>query len=507
MDYKEIEQLSELRGRPSLDRCVLQGLDLREAEAARGPTIAVTRRTFFLGCQLLPEDETRAARARRDLLPALRRAALRPVPLAALRLGGADEGLRRPRLRGDRRRPEDLRPLPAQQEAAFDRGRARAAAARPQPERRARRLPGDDSQAAFRRASSGSWAAIRWRATASSSARWRASPTASPVRAFSSSRAADPGAMEAGNLGAFLAPHPEAGDRRRRWRGSSFEAHAGPPVPRGYLRVAQDVVTSFAPRVGVGLGLPRLGRGERRRHEPRDPDLDLRPRAVQPVREPHREAVPEQRARRGPRHDRERRPGVRAGQGRHLPGDLHRRGAELLRRARRARSCRWRSGRAPTGPTRSPCSTTLEKLAKAGGKRFKARVRAFDDDRRDRGRSCSTRPTSSETPAWFILDVLKRRGRDRRAVPAPAGRASPPSATRSRSKLQGPGPARRGRRVSRAREARGLGLGREPALLDRARRVRRLARRGRATRHARSAPAGPRLFARRSASGASRCWR
>ena len=56
MNYAEIEAADQLRGRTSLDRCVLQGLDL-SAEAVDWAAVAVTRQTFFLGCRLRPEDE------------------------------------------------------------------------------------------------------------------------------------------------------------------------------------------------------------------------------------------------------------------------------------------------------------------------------------------------------------------------------------------------------------------------------------------------------------------
>jgi len=56
VSYTEIEATDQLGGRTSLDRCVLQGLDL-SAEAVDWTAVEVTRRTFFLGCRLRPEDE------------------------------------------------------------------------------------------------------------------------------------------------------------------------------------------------------------------------------------------------------------------------------------------------------------------------------------------------------------------------------------------------------------------------------------------------------------------
>ena len=62
-----------------------------------------------------------------------------------------------------------------------------------------------------------------------------------------------PGAMEAGNLGAFLAPHrPEALDRAIEMLRD--EPHAGPPVPAGYFARAQEVIRTFAPNEAHAWG-------------------------------------------------------------------------------------------------------------------------------------------------------------------------------------------------------------------------------------------------------------
>ncbi len=57
MTYTEIETTEQLRERTSLDHCVLQGLDLT-GEPVPWPAVEVTSRTFFLGCRLRPGDET-----------------------------------------------------------------------------------------------------------------------------------------------------------------------------------------------------------------------------------------------------------------------------------------------------------------------------------------------------------------------------------------------------------------------------------------------------------------
>jgi predicted Rossmann-fold nucleotide-binding protein len=66
MSYEEIETVDQLRGRTGLDRCVLQGLDL-SGEAVDWVGLEVTRRTFFLGCRLRPQDEA-GLRARDAIL-------------------------------------------------------------------------------------------------------------------------------------------------------------------------------------------------------------------------------------------------------------------------------------------------------------------------------------------------------------------------------------------------------------------------------------------------------
>ncbi len=375
MDYKEIEQLSELRGRPSLDRCVLQGLDLREAKLPWAE-IAVTRRTFFLGCQLLGDDETRLRARGAIFFPRFAELPYDPYRSRlydsaelmkdydghAFEATAADQRIYGHFLRSKKRR-SIVDELAQQLHDHSVRGAL------------------DDFLETLRkRFPKGIVGIMGGHQVARDSLEFREVARLAHRLArsgFLVVTGGGPGAMEAGNLGAFLAPHAESAIEEAVAR-LSFEAHAGPPVPRGYLRVAQEVVTSAAPgsasawglRVsagandaGVSLAIPTWTYG----HEPSNLfashiaklfQNSVREEGLVTIANAGLVFVP-----------------GKAGTCQEIFTDAVQnyyaeRAGEILPMAFWPRAY-WTDT--------IPVLETLEKLANAGGKRFKARVRAFDD--------------------------------------------------------------------------------------------------------------------------------
>ena len=244
MAYVEIESLADLEDRASLDYCFLQGLDLRAA-AIDWSAREVTRRTFFLGCFLSPEDEA-LLRARGAIFfprfgelpyepyrPALYDSAelMRGYDGVDFEASAADQEIYRSYVRSlDQhsvvealaQRLHDWSVTDALDDFLLDCGSlfgrglvglmgshqaGRATDAYAQLARLAHRL----SRAGFLVVTGGG-----------------------------------PGAMEAGNLGAFLSREPEeAIDEAIALLREA--AVAGPPVPAAYVSAAQAVIRRFAP--------------------------------------------------------------------------------------------------------------------------------------------------------------------------------------------------------------------------------------------------------------------
>lgn len=251
MDYVEIEAVEQLRGRPSLDRCVLQGLDL-EAAGIDWERHDVTPRTFFLGCRLAAEDETALRRRGAVLFP---------------RLGELPFDPYRPRLytSADLMHGYDGRDFEGS--AADQRIYRSFLATREQHsiiEELAQRLHDHsltDALEDFR----GS-CALRYpqrivgvmgsHQTARDTAAYREIALLTHRLArqgFLVVTGGGPGAMEAGNLGAFLSPHDEPAVEEALSLLRS-EPTAGPPVPPAYLEAAQAVIRRFAPGAAAEWG-------------------------------------------------------------------------------------------------------------------------------------------------------------------------------------------------------------------------------------------------------------
>lgn len=251
MDYREIEQLSDLRGRLSLDRCVLQGLDLREAKLP-WRDIVVTRRSFFLGCQLRPEDETALRERGAMFFPRFGELPYDPYRSRlydsaelmqdydgqAFEATAADQ-----RIYGNFRRSQKRRSIVDQlSQQLHDHSLKNA-------------LDGCLVKLgrSFQRGIVGIMGGHQ---VARDGAEFRelARLAHRLSRAgFLVLTGGGPGAMEAGNLGAFLSPHPEAAiDAALSMLAP--EAHAGPPVPPRYLRASQDVIERFAKHSALAWG-------------------------------------------------------------------------------------------------------------------------------------------------------------------------------------------------------------------------------------------------------------
>jgi predicted Rossmann-fold nucleotide-binding protein len=250
-DYRTIESVSELRERLSLDRCVLQSLDLRGI-ALPWPEIAVTRRTFFLGCQLDPAVETALRERGAIFFPRFGELPYEPYRAwlydsaelmqeydgSAFEATASDQKIYGHFRRSRRRRSvvdqlaqrlhdhsvsDALDSFLAGPAKVFERGivgiMGGHQVSRDSPEYR------EVTRLGYRLAQAG----------------------------FLVLTGGGPGAMEAGNLGAFLAPHrPEAIERAIAMLRE--EPHAGPPVPPAYFRTAQAVLETFAPAEAQAWG-------------------------------------------------------------------------------------------------------------------------------------------------------------------------------------------------------------------------------------------------------------
>jgi predicted Rossmann-fold nucleotide-binding protein len=256
MDYVEIESAAQLNGRRSLDGCVLQGLDLRDVDWSG---FEVTPRTFLLGCRLSADGEARLRGQGAVLFPRFGELPYDPyrggLYTSAELMHGydgrdfeascADQRIYRSFLATRNRhsivdelaqRLHDHSLSDALQDHLAD-------CARGFP----RRIVGIMGSHASPRDSES------FRAVALLAHRLAR-------RGFLVLTGGGPGAMEAANLGAFLAPHTEAGLEEAI---SMLRPHpsAGPPVPPGYLRAAQELIRRFAPACAADWGFRASGCG------------------------------------------------------------------------------------------------------------------------------------------------------------------------------------------------------------------------------------------------------
>lgn len=251
-DYKTIESLVDLRGRLSLDRCVLKGLDLRHEEL-RWEDISVTRRTFFLGCQLLPAVENGLRERGAIFFPRFGELPYDPYRIrlydpaelmeeydgTAFEATASDQ-----KIYGNFRRSRKRRSvvdLLAQRLHDHSVSDALDAFLLTVPSRFEHGIVGimgghqvSRDNPAFREV-----ALLGHRLARAG---------------FLVLTGGGPGAMEAGNLGAFLATHRDEAVIDEAIAMLKDEPHAGPPVPPGYLRQAQDVIERFAPRAAAAWG-------------------------------------------------------------------------------------------------------------------------------------------------------------------------------------------------------------------------------------------------------------
>ncbi len=256
MEYVEIESASELVGRSSLDACVLQGLDLTAA-GIDWSRVEVTPRTFLLGCRLSHGDEMALRLRGAVLFPRFSELPYDPYrgrlyTSADLMQGydgrdfertAADQATYRNFLATreshsivdelaqrihDHSLNDALDDLLRDCGKAFPRGIVGIMGGHQSPR----------GSQAFREVAQLSHRLSRL--------------------GFLVLTGGGPGAMEAGNLGALLAPHDEpALDEAIGMLRS--QSSAGPPVPAGYLRSAQDVIQRFAPAVAAEWGFRAPG--------------------------------------------------------------------------------------------------------------------------------------------------------------------------------------------------------------------------------------------------------
>jgi hypothetical protein len=258
MDYVEIEDAAALRARRSLDGCVVQGLDLAGA-GIDWAALEVTSRTFFLGCVFGPGEEEALRRRGALVFPRFGELPydpyrgrlydsaelMRDYDGSDFERSAADQRIYRNFLATrDRHSVVDELAQRLHDHSVADALQDQLAACAPSFPRRIVGIMGShqsgrDSEA-FRMVALLAHRLAR--------------------RGVLVLTGGGPGAMEAGNLGAFLAPHDEASvDEAIELL--ARQPHAGPPVPAGYLRSAQDVIRRFAPAAAADWGFRVSGCG------------------------------------------------------------------------------------------------------------------------------------------------------------------------------------------------------------------------------------------------------
>lgn len=258
MDYVEIEDTADLLARRSLDGCVVQGLDL-SAAGIDWSTREVTPRTFFLGCVFGPGQEEELRRRGALVFP---------------RFGELPYDPYRGRLYTSAELMADYDGRDFEASAADQRIYRNFLATRDRHsivDELAQRLHdhsvADALQDHLAACGGGFPRRIVGIMGSHQSARDSESFRTVALLAHRLARrgahvvtGGGPGAMEAGNLGAFLAPHDEAAVQQAIAM-LAPHPHAGPPVPAGYLRAAQDVIRRFAPAAAADWGFRVTGCG------------------------------------------------------------------------------------------------------------------------------------------------------------------------------------------------------------------------------------------------------
>lgn len=258
MDYLEIEDAAGLLARHSLDRCVVQGLDLSRA-GVDWSAREITPRTFFLGCVFGPGEEEELRRRGALLFP---------------RFGELPYDSYRGRLYTSAELMRDYDGRDFEASAADQRIYENFLATRDRHsivDELSQRLHDHSVADALQDqlAACGQSFPRRIVGIMGSHQSTRDSEAFRMVALLAHRLAragvlvltgGGPGAMEAGNLGAFLAPHDEAAVHEAIAM-LAPHPHAGPPVPAGYLRAAQDVIRRFAPGAAADWGFRVSGCG------------------------------------------------------------------------------------------------------------------------------------------------------------------------------------------------------------------------------------------------------
>lgn len=258
MDYVEIEDAAGLTARRSLDGCVVQGLDLTGA-GIDWSAHEITPRTFFLGCLFAPGHEEELRRRGALLFP---------------RFGELPYDPYRGRLYTSAELMRDYDGRDFEASAADQRIYRNFLATRDRHsivDELAQRLHDHSVADALQDQMDACSRSFPRRIVGimggHQSPRDSDSFRTVALLAHRLARAGvlvltggGPGAMEAGNLGAFLAPHDEPAVGEAIGILADHPS-AGPPVPAGYLAAAQEVIRRFAPGTAAEWGFRVAGCG------------------------------------------------------------------------------------------------------------------------------------------------------------------------------------------------------------------------------------------------------
>jgi predicted Rossmann-fold nucleotide-binding protein len=251
VQYLEITDPAGLRERTSLDGCVLRALDLREPRIDWS-SFGITRRTFFMGCRLVPEDEARIRERGAVIFP---RFAELPYEPYRGRLYDSAELMEGYDGRSFEASAADQRVYAEYRRLKATRSVVDALAQRLHDASVSDALDDFLARSArfFPRGIVGIMGSHRTARDAAEFLEVARLGHRLTREGFLVVTGGGPGAMEAGNLGAFLAPQPESAidDAVALLRG---DPDAGPPVPPGYLASAQAVLRRFAPGSAAAWG-------------------------------------------------------------------------------------------------------------------------------------------------------------------------------------------------------------------------------------------------------------